>query len=442
MPAQNRILDHEPTFEAMMRNVFTGCALFSFLAASPMAQAQCDIDFDFGELEYGVSPDPVAGETFETGMIDEDYFDVLHILIPTSTEPIDPNLLLALDSVEVMADFVDAEGTYYGVVFTDTMTQEQFFAEDLGLEITYNNDGSSPTANMFLSGNQYCASIQGTPNRAGIYRIKLDVLAYIEFIDGAFPFSFDNFTLRINCPLLAGVEITNANSLEGTQGSLTATLADGVVATEMLWYNSSGLEIGSGETVTVVNPGSFTVFVSTEECDGEFGGWIVIDEGLDCTIVASVDVTNADEGMDNGSATVLVDGASGDWSATWYNAAGLLVGTGPTLTELAAGEYSVLVVDEVGCSVEVEAVNVLTGMQEQVEKGWNVYPNPANEFLSFTGLSLGTPWAMASMEGRVVLKGRVEPGVQMDLSRVPNGMYVVSAVSDHGVTTRQVTVIH
>ena len=43
--------------------------------------AQCNIDFDFGEEPFGVSPDPTVGESFNSGVLDEDYFDVLHILL-------------------------------------------------------------------------------------------------------------------------------------------------------------------------------------------------------------------------------------------------------------------------------------------------------------------------------------------------------------------------
>ena len=59
-------------------------ALFSLPALS-----QCDIDFEFGDVAFGVSPDPAAGETFLDGMLEEDYYDVLHILIPATAAGID-----------------------------------------------------------------------------------------------------------------------------------------------------------------------------------------------------------------------------------------------------------------------------------------------------------------------------------------------------------------
>ena len=122
--------------------------------------------------------------------------------------------------------------------------------------------------------------------------------------------------------MIAGVDVVNANSVDGTQGTLTVSLAEGVTATEIAWFNSSGLQIGTGESVTVVNPGTFSVLVTTEDCVSEFGGWVVIDEGLDCTMTADVTVTNTDENESNGALVVTVEGAEGPWSATWYDADG------------------------------------------------------------------------------------------------------------------------
>ena len=46
-------------------------------------QAQCAIDFDFGESTFGVSPDPNLGETFVTGVLDQPYSDCLLYTSPS-----------------------------------------------------------------------------------------------------------------------------------------------------------------------------------------------------------------------------------------------------------------------------------------------------------------------------------------------------------------------
>jgi hypothetical protein len=420
-------------------------ACASLVLAGPVSQcqAQCVSDFDFGNVAFGVSPDPAAGETFLDGMLDEDYYDVLHILIPATAAGIDSTYppTLPVDSVIVLEDVVAPNGTYSGVVFTDTVTNEVFHANEIGLEVALNNNGDSPNGNTFLGGMQYCAAIQGTPNRSGIYRISIDIEAWATIFNPFnAPFTFDNFTLRVNCPLLAGVDVVNANSLNGTQGSLSVTLAEGVVATEIAWFNSSGLQIGTGDSVTVDNPGSFSVMVTTEDCQSLFGGWVVIDEGLDCEMTAAVQVTNAEEGEDNGVATVVVDGATGAWSANWYGSTGLLIGTGETVEDLAAGSYSVLVTDSLGCSAEVESFDVLTSLTEVGFSSFEMFPNPASAVISLRHLPSECSWSLVTLQGQTVAHGRGSHAQDIVVGHLPEGVYLVRVEGAHATQASRVVI--
>jgi len=406
--------------------------------------SQCDIDYDFGDAEFGVSPDPIVGESFLDGMLDEPYFDVLHILIPATAAGIDSTYppTLPVDSVIVLQDAIDGNGVYSGVVFRDVDTDEVFHAGDIGLEIVLNNNGDSPNENTFLGGMQYCAAIQGTPDRAGLYSMSIDIEAWATiFTPFNAPFTFENFSLRVNCPLIDGVDVVNANSLDGTQGTLTVSLAEGVVATEIAWFNSSGLQIGTGESVTVVNPGTFSVMVTTEDCQSEFGGWVVIDQGLDCTMTATVDVTNADEGESNGALAVNVENAQGPWTATWYDGEGFIQGTGETLEGLDAGDFSVLVVDSIGCSAEVEDIEVITGL-EDMQGAWSTYPNPAHDVLVIQGLPLGSAWSLVGLQGQVVAEGRGQQREVVRTGNFANGVYVLRVANNQGLTFKQVLIQH
>ncbi|MGB1636729.1 MAG: T9SS type A sorting domain-containing protein [Flavobacteriales bacterium] len=408
-------------------------------------QAQCESNFDFGEVAFGVSPDPAAGETFLDGMLEEDYYDVLHILIPATAAGIDSTYppTLPVDSVIVLEDMVSADGIYSGVVFTDTVTNEVFHADEIGLEVALNNNGDSPNGNTFLGGLQYCAAIQGVPSRSGIYRISIDIEAWATiFTPFNAPFTFDNFTLRVNCPLLQGVDVVNANSLNGTQGSLSVTLAEGVVATEIAWFNSSGLQIGTGDSVTVDNPGTFSVMVTTEDCQSLFGGWVVIDEGLDCAMTAAVEITNADEGEENGIASVVVEGATGPWSANWYGSTGLLIGTGESVGGLAEGTYSVLVTDSLGCSAEVESFDVLTSLDLLVSYAWEIFPNPASGAISLRNMPQDGTWSIVTLDGRIVAEGGPANAEGIAVGSLPNGVYLVRVDGSQRTQTKRLVIRH
>ena len=49
--------------------------LIATVLASATLQAQCEPDFDFGEAEWGASPDASVGEQFDTAYVDVPYVD-------------------------------------------------------------------------------------------------------------------------------------------------------------------------------------------------------------------------------------------------------------------------------------------------------------------------------------------------------------------------------
>ena len=147
---------------------------------SSSAYSQCVADYDFGDQALGIAPDPYQGETFEPAIVDEPYLDILHMLIPVYILDVDPTLPFSptttLDSVQlvsmVLVDLDDDLAVYE--------------PEELGLEITCYNNGDSGYPCTFLGGNQYCATITGTPNNPGHYRADIIVKGYV--LVWGFPF--------------------------------------------------------------------------------------------------------------------------------------------------------------------------------------------------------------------------------------------------------------
>lgn len=398
--------------------------------------AQCTIDFDFGESTFGVSPDPNLGETFVTGMLDEPYYDVLHILIPTSAADIDDQFppTLPIDSVVVEEN---------GVVFTDTMTNETFLPEEIGLSLVYNNNGDSGNESSFLGGQQYCASIQGTPDRAGIYRISIDVLGWATiFTPFNAPYTFDNFTLRVNCPVIEGVDVVQANSLEGIDGTLTVVLAEGVVATEIAWFNQFGAMIGTGESVTVANTGTFAVQVTTEDCVSVFDGFEVIDVGVDCEIAAEATAVPAGIGAADGSASVAVANANGDVQISWYNEAGLLIGTNASIDGLAAGTYSVVVEDEYGCIAELTdiVIDEVDGIAPANLGLVRIFPNPVHDEVTVVDAPNGAIVRVMALDGKVLAETRVSGRTVLDASGWHQGLYFLNIQFEQGQLTQRLVV--
>lgn len=154
--------------------------LGGFILLFSTAYSQCVADYDFGDQALGIAPDPYQGETFEPAIVDEPYLDILHMLIPVYILDVDPTLPFSptttLDSVQlvsmVLVDLDDDLAVYE--------------PEELGLEITCYNNGDSGYPCTFLGGNQYCATITGTPNNPGHYRADIIVKGYVLVF--GFPF--------------------------------------------------------------------------------------------------------------------------------------------------------------------------------------------------------------------------------------------------------------
>ena len=178
-----------------MRNVYLFAAL---VAATSWASAQCEPDFDFGEAEWGASPDASVGEQFDTAYVDIPYADVFHVLVPTDASAIDPMFQLPLDSV-ILVD----------VTLTDTTTLETYTLEDIGLEIVCNNLGSSPNPCTLIAGAQYCASLEGTPTSGGVYQMSLDVQAWVTVfgVGVAQPYAFAGYILDVVGESSNGVQV-------------------------------------------------------------------------------------------------------------------------------------------------------------------------------------------------------------------------------------------
>ena len=212
--------------------------LFAVLFTALYSQAQCEPDFDFGEAEWGASPDANAGEQFDTAYVDVPYYDVFHVLVPVDASAIDPTFQLPLDSVILM-----------DVVLTDTLTLEQYTLEDIGLEIVCNNNESSPNPCTLLSGAQYCASLEGTPTAGGVFQMSLDVAAWVTVfgVGVAQPYSFAGYILDV-----IGEPINSVGLLEANDWSVYPNPVNDVLtiqkASPEAWvevYNAAGQSVSS-----------------------------------------------------------------------------------------------------------------------------------------------------------------------------------------------------
>jgi hypothetical protein len=403
-------------------------SFFLAVAISSTAFGQCVADFEFGDVGFGVSPDPVLGENFDSGVVGQEYFDVLHILIPTFASDVDDSYppTLPIDSINLI-----------DVVLTDTVTLMTYSAEELGLMVVCNNNGDSPDPCMFIGGLQYCASIEGTPTIPGIYRIDLLVLGWLTIFE---PFSaefvFSNFSLNIQCDLLESIATLDSDSDLGTLGSIDVTLADGVVATSFSWTDANGIVVGTEEDLTDISPGTYTLTLVADGCTSIYEGNVVIDSATVCTLAA-------DYVIDGGGIDVTVSGAEGVPTFSWTDIDGITISSSEDLMDVVDGEYSLLITDEDGCTVELLGLSVVKVESINASTKWSVIPNPTSSSFSIQSDFLNdTQLRVLDVSGREILIESLSPNQIWSVNDWKEGVYFIQLVGKFGTTTRRLVVQH
>ena len=171
-----------------MKHLYNSLFLCALVALSSTVFAQCEADFDFGDVEYGAYPDASVGEQFDTAFVGVPYLDVFHVLVPEDASAIEPTITFPLDSVILVS-----------ASLIDTVTLQALDFSDVGLEIVCNNNGTSPDPCTLIAPGQYCANLEGTPTVTGVYQMTLNVLAYVTVFGQAVgqPFDFTGYILDI-----------------------------------------------------------------------------------------------------------------------------------------------------------------------------------------------------------------------------------------------------
>ena len=415
-----------------MRNL-----LYTFFAAVlsvSTAFSQCAIDYDFGDYAWGISPDASLGETFETGVVMEDYYDVLHILVPALAVDVDPTYPpgVPIDSLELA-----------NVIFIDTINAINYTAADLGLEVIPNNNGDSENPNMFLGGQQYCASLQGVPTMSGVFRIQLDVEGWINV---GMPFmvemSFDTFILNIHCDLIEDIAVTDGNSVTNETGSVDITLVDGVTNPSYEWFDANGNVVATTEDVDGLTPGVYSLNMTGNGCSSVFENIIVGDASVDCNLEADFSVTNTAEGLYEGAIDLTISGANGDANFVWTDENDLVISTNEDLTNVGIGEYEVTITDEDGCILVLNNLTILLGLDEMnQEVSWNMLPNPASDQLTITSPNVGSKdVVIRDVQGRVLLNTTFSSNEKFDVSGWDRGFYFVTVSNSFTQSTRRLVI--
>ena len=138
---------------------------------------------------------------------------------------------------------------------------------------------------------------------------------------------------------------TNVSCNGASDGSATVTANGGTTDYTYLWSNNA-----TTPTINGLAAGTYNVTITdANSCTATASTTITQPEALTASITASANASC--NGASDGSATVTANGGTPDYTYLWSNNA-----TTPSVSDLAAGNYSVTVTDANGCTATANAI--------------------------------------------------------------------------------------
>jgi hypothetical protein len=160
-----------------------------------------------------------------------------------------------------------------------------------------------------------------------------------------------------------------------------------------------------------------------------------------------VEVVNAScETCSDGSAAVTVTGGSGDYSYLWNDNNAQ---TTATATNLAAGEYTVIITDN-EYNIEVTrnvVVDFNVGINNSnIESLIRIYPNPANEILQIKldrEIAENAKVEIFTINGMCIFANTSNStnNISVNVENFANGIYILKITTSKGVANKKLQIV-
>ncbi len=225
-------------------------------------------------------------------------------------------------------------------------------------------------------------------------------------------------------------------------GSISITLTDGLEPYSVEWTGPNGFT-AEGQEITGLAAGEYQAEIT------DAGN---TDEILQFTIAQPDQITITAEliqeetvGQGNGSISLIAIGGTGVLTYAWSH--------GPTtanISDLVAGEYSVIIEDDNGCQINAQyTVNGVVSSVSNID-GLDLFeatPNPTTGLINITvEMSQRADLQLSVMDisGKVYHRATVSQSsqsLQIDLSDLAQGLYLIRLTNGHQVTTKRVAMV-
>ncbi|MFN5237941.1 MAG: choice-of-anchor J domain-containing protein [Bacteroidota bacterium] len=243
------------------------------------------------------------------------------------------------------------------------------------------------------------------------------------------------------CNLAATLASTDPSCHNSGDGSIIPTVASGTGPYLYLWSDGTTDSALAGASAGVHS----VTITDALECE------LVLSDTLhnpDPVMIAPLNVVQPSQNQQNGVVEIETSGTQGSIQALWIrNGIPLPISGTTNLYNAAAGNYTLIITDEKGCTAqfEITLTETVSASEAADEAYAEVFPNPAHEKATLA-VSFTQPrdlYISLTDESGKLISYRTEKQVQeqnipIDINQLPAGNYQLRIVSKEGHITRQI----
>jgi hypothetical protein len=244
-----------------------------------------------------------------------------------------------------------------------------------------------------------------------------------------------NFTYSANLPYFTSNVIDTwkhvAYTYEG--GTLARIYVDGALV------SSGPLSVNTG-TAAPFYLGTLTGGSTSGAFNGYFDDLAIYDRALSAAEISSLYNECRMNTTITQSGTTLTTNAVTNGTYQWIdcnNANAPIAGANAqTFTPSVSGSYAVIITnDSCADTSACQAVTISTsGIEEQTASNFNIYPNPAQDFVTLNNLTIGSTLQLTDMTGKTVLETSVSTEeMTIDLNGLMEGVYFVQILDNASI---------
>ncbi len=233
-------------------------------------------------------------------------------------------------------------------------------------------------------------------------------------------------------PIVTTAHVTDVSCAGGDNGVIDLSVSGGTPGYSFAWDNEA-----TTEDAFNLNAGTYGVTITDQNGCFMIGTYTVSEPAnpiiVNGTVVNAGGPTNTD-----GSIDITVTGGTAPYAYDWSNSA-----TSQDISTLSPGVYWVEVTDANGCSASASfTVSWNVGVNEAQAAVTNLYPNPANNYITVEADAVMTSITFVNLVGQVVYTSAPQSMKStIDLSNVANGIYFVQIVANGKTITKKVEVV-